>query len=152
MLCSGTMPQSALCTKTQSMLNATVVRAFADLLPYVPDPWGSPNAGRGAECGACWGGSEGTNKGLGGGSCPVWGNGIFREKPDGARISLPVLLLSQFGEVSLCITAWQKIWQLWWLLYEETAKNIKLPADEKAIGYELPNQLSTPLTSTDWST
>lgn len=38
MLCSGTVPQSALCTKTQSMLNATVVRALADLLPDVPDP------------------------------------------------------------------------------------------------------------------
>lgn len=70
------------------MLNATVVRDFADLLPDVPDPPGSPHAGRGAERGACWGGTEGTAKGRGGGRCPVSGNGIFMEKPDGARISI----------------------------------------------------------------
>jgi len=36
------------------MLNAPVVRAFADLLPDVPDPRGPPNVGKGADRGACW--------------------------------------------------------------------------------------------------
>lgn len=42
------MPQSALSTKTQSMLDATAVGAFAGWVPDVPDPQGSPNAGSGA--------------------------------------------------------------------------------------------------------
>lgn len=35
-----------------------------------------------------------TGKGCGGGRCPVSGNGIFIEKPDGVRISILLLLLS----------------------------------------------------------
>lgn len=146
------MPQSELCTKTLSIHNVAAVRASADLLPDVPGPWGYPNAERGAVQGVSWGRTEDWQgmRGWQVSSVRKWNFYWETRWSEDLYSSLASLLI--WGSLSFYVTVWHRIWQLWWLLCEETAKNIKLPVCEKAIAYELPNQFSTPLTLADWST